>query len=58
VSVRLTDAADARVPGVRCGVTLGLEGGEVRVEDSGDEPFEAVSRAIDRACRGPIQELR
>lgn len=57
VSVRLSDAADSTVPGVVCGVTLSLPDGLVKVEDSGDEAFEAVSRAIDRAGRALGREL-
>lgn len=57
VTVRLSDALNSAVPGVRCGVTLSLPDGLVKVEDSGDEPFEAVSRAIDRAGRALGREL-
>lgn len=57
VSVRLSDAAGSAVPGVRCGVTLSMPDGLVKVEDSGDEPFEAVSRAIDRAGRALGREV-
>ncbi len=57
VTVRLSDAADSAVPGVRCGVTLSLPDGLVKVEDSGDEPFEAVSRAIERAGRALVREV-
>jgi ribosomal subunit interface protein len=57
VTVRLSDAAETAVPGVRCAVTLSLPDGPVKVEDSGDEPFEAVSRAIDRAGRALVREV-
>lgn len=57
VSVRLSDAAGSAVPGVFCGVSLSLPDGLVKVEDSGDEAFEAVSRAIDRAGRALGREV-
>ncbi|MEW4569808.1 HPF/RaiA family ribosome-associated protein [Tautonia sp. JC769] len=57
VTVRLSDAGNSAVPGVRCAVTLSMADGLVKVEDSGDEPFEAVARAIDRAGRALVREV-
>jgi ribosome-associated translation inhibitor RaiA len=57
VTVRLSNQQESAVPGVRCGVTLSLVDGRVSVEDSGDEPFEAISRAVDRAGRAMGREV-
>jgi ribosomal subunit interface protein len=57
VTVRLSDDEGSAVPGVRCGVTLALVDGTVKVEDSGDEPFEAISRAVERAGRAMGREV-
>ncbi|QDV36480.1 HPF/RaiA family ribosome-associated protein [Tautonia plasticadhaerens] len=57
VTLRLSIDGGSAVPGVRCGVTLGMPDGSVGVEDSGDEAFEAISRAVDRAGRALGREV-
>ena len=57
VVLRLSNEEGSAVPGIRCLVSLTMADGPVRVEDSGDEPFEAISRAVDRAGRAVGREV-